>query len=225
MSENEAQHRDPVDRLRVMIADDVQEVRRSTRLMLTLVPEVKVVAIAHNGLEAVELARQHKPDIALMDISMPEMDGLSAIKQIMAQHPNTACVVISAERESQMLREAMSVGARGYLVKPFMADELVAEVRRVSELVRANRERSEEATQLRQQRDTYLIELAEQYLQERRTDNKALQIFEQLATNPECDLRWLQTLAVLYVFRRRWQSLRQLSERLERDMPPSSSVE
>jgi YesN/AraC family two-component response regulator len=85
-------------RLRVLIADDIVEMRRSTRLMLTLVPDVEVVAIAHNGREAVEMTHKHKPDIALMDVNMPEMDGLDAIKLMMQTHPPLVCVVVSAER-------------------------------------------------------------------------------------------------------------------------------
>ena len=64
------------DTLRFLIADDVTETRRSTRLMLSLIPGAEVVAIAKDGREAVELARQHKPDFALMDVNMPHMNGL-----------------------------------------------------------------------------------------------------------------------------------------------------
>ena len=97
----------PNDRLRVLIADDVMETRRSTRLMLTLIPEAKLVAIAQNGREAVEVAQKQKLDIALMDVSMPEMDGVTAIEEMLKIQPGMGCIVISAERDSEILRRAM----------------------------------------------------------------------------------------------------------------------
>ena len=65
-------------KLRVLIADDIQETRRNTRLMLATIDDVEVVAIAANGVQAVQFAREHHPDIVLLDINMPEMDGLTA---------------------------------------------------------------------------------------------------------------------------------------------------
>ena len=67
----------PRRKLRVLIADDIQETRRNTRLMLATIDDVEVVAIASNGVQAVQLAKEHHPDIVLLDINMPEMDGLT----------------------------------------------------------------------------------------------------------------------------------------------------
>jgi DNA-binding NarL/FixJ family response regulator len=97
-------------KLRVLIADDKAETRRSTRLMLTLIPEVEIMALAHNGREAIELAREHRPDIALMDVNMPGMTGLEAIAHMRQQQPNLACIVISAEQQRHIYR---SNGGRG----------------------------------------------------------------------------------------------------------------
>ncbi|MCP4428315.1 MAG: response regulator [Chloroflexi bacterium] len=202
-------------RLRVMIADDVMETRRSTRLMLTLIPEVKVVAIAQNGRQAVELARQHKPDIALMDVSMPEMDGVSAIEQMVKEQPGIGCIVISAERDSDTLRRAMSVGAKGYLIKPTTSEELVTTVRRVAKIIQEERSPDEQAERRRHERRIYLQQMAMQFVKKRRTDNKALAVFEELAADPSCDVPWLQSLAVIYVFRQEWRKLHSLSARLE----------
>ena len=87
----------PHRKLRVLIADDVQETRRNTRLMLATIDDVEVVAIAANGIQAVDLAKEHHPDILLLDINMPELDGLSAYRRIAQMYPDTGCIIISAE--------------------------------------------------------------------------------------------------------------------------------
>src|SRR5512143_3529185 len=116
--------RSPRRKLRVLIADDVQETRRNTRLMLATIDDVEVVAIASHGLQAVDLAKQHHPDILLLDINMPELDGLSAYRMIAQIHPDTRCIIISAEKDVTTLRTAISVGVQEYPVKPFTVDEL-----------------------------------------------------------------------------------------------------
>lgn len=216
MTDSEYQDEERKPRLRVLIADDVQETRRGTRLMLALNPEVEVVAIAHNGRQAIELTQKHRPDIALMDINMPELDGLSAIRAMHEINPGLVCVVISAERDNQTLREAMSVGVREYLIKPFTTEELDLAMERASQLVRENKERAEKDAQLREQREAYLTQLAHEYAKARRTDDQAVEVFEQLAENPNCELRWLMTLAMIYVVRQKWDRLKILSARLEK---------
>jgi pilus assembly protein CpaE len=205
-----------LERLRVIIADDVAEMRRSTRLMMTLIPAVEVVAIAHDGRQAVEMARQYKADIALLDINMPEMDGLTAIEALIRENPHISCIVMSAERDRVYLQRAISVGARGYLIKPFTSDALVGELQRVIKIVEANRKQVARVDQVRQQRDSYLIELATTYRKTRRTDDKAIAVYEELANDPNCDKRWLTTLAMIYVIRQMWGKLKVLAERLER---------
>jgi len=205
----------PYEKLRILIADDVQETRRATRMMLAINPDVKVVAIAQNGAKAVELAKEHQPDIAIIDINMPEMDGFSAYEKMLDTQPNLACIIISSERDSQTLRTAMSLGAREYLIKPFTVDELNLAVHRVSKIVKDDRQRNAQADRLREQRSAYLKRLAHEYARTRRTDDQALEVFEHLARNPECELRWLMNLAMLYVIRKKWGKLRELAARLE----------
>jgi len=205
----------PYKKLRILIADDVQETRRSTRMMLAINPDVVVVAIAQNGAKAVELADQHQPDIAIMDINMPEMDGLTAYEKMRETHPDLACIFISAEKDSQTLRNAMSIGAREYLIKPFTVDELNIAVHRVSKIVKDDLLRSARADRLREQRAAYLKRLAHEYARSRRTDDQALEVFEHLARDSECELRWLMNLAMLYVIRKKWGRLRELAARLE----------
>ena len=201
---------------RVLIADDVLETRRNTRLMLADNPMVDIVAIAHNGREAVELAKKHQPDIALMDINMPEMNGFEAFQEMYKIFPSMACVIISAEDDNQSFRSAMNVGAREYLVKPFTVYQLNNAVKRVGDIVKAEREKAEVADRLRKQRASYLMQLAHEYSKSRRTDDEAVEVFEQLAANPRCELRWLRTLAMLYIIRQEWKKLQVLSGRLAR---------
>ena len=210
---DQAQKRTPY---RVLIADDVLETRRNTRLMLADNPMVDIVAIAHNGREAVELAKKHQPDIALMDINMPEMNGFEAFQEMYNIFPSMACVIISAEDDNQSFRSAMNVGAREYLVKPFTVYQLNNAVKRVGDIVKAEREKAEVADRLRSQRASYLVQLAHEYSKSRRTDDEAVEVFEQLAANPRCELRWLRTLAMLYIIRQEWKKLQVLSGRLVR---------
>ena len=202
--------------LRVLIADDFHETRRSVRIMLSMNPDVLVVAIAKNGPEAVDLAREYHPDIVVMDINMPGMDGLTAFKKISEIYPDTGCIIISAQREIDALNKAITLGVQEYLGKPFSIEELNEAVNRVGEQVRQKRPSLENAGRLHKQSEKSLEKLALEYSRSKRTDDKALDVFEQLAENPDCDLRWLRTLAMLYIIREEWGKLKALAERLEK---------
>ena len=205
-------------KLRVLIADDFHETRRSVRLMLSMNPDVIVVAIAKDGREAVELAREHHPDIVVMDINMPQVDGLAAFKQISDIHPDTGCILISAQKEIQFLNAAITLGVQEYLCKPFTIEELNDAINRVGIQVRQKRPSLENASRLHKQSEGYLEKLAKEYAKEKRTDDLALGVFEQLAENPACELRWLRTLAMLYIIRQEWDKLKALAERLEKSL-------
>lgn len=205
----------PRRKLRVLIADDIQETRRNTRLMLATVDDVEVVAIASNGVQAVELAKEHHPDIVLLDINMPEMDGLTAYRHIAQIYPDTGCIIISAEKDTTTLRTAMSLGVQEYLIKPFTGDELEVAILRVSERVQQVKQKLAQDAQLRKQREAYLSQLAVEYAKTRRTDNQAVEVFEQLAENPRCEMRWLQNLAMIYIVRQDWSKLKILAAKVE----------
>ena len=205
-------------KLRVLIADDVQETRRNTRLMLATIDDVEVVAIAANGLQALQLSKEHRPDIVLLDINMPEMDGLTAFREIAKAVPGTGCIIISAEKDAATFKTAISVGVQEYLIKPFTVDELEEAIGRVRKLVEQSRVKLAQDTQLRKQREAYLLQLAAEYSKTRRTDEKAMEVFEQLAQNPECDMRWMQTLAMIYIVRQEWGRMKILAARLEQRM-------
>ncbi|HZM25557.1 MAG TPA: response regulator [Anaerolineales bacterium] len=203
---------------RVLIADDVQETRRNTRLMLATIDDVEVVAIAANGLQAVQLAKEHHPDIVLLDINMPEMDGLTAFRNIVQIHPDTGCIIISAEKDTMTLRTAISLGVQEYLIKPFTIDELEVAIARVNDKVAETRKKLAQVNDLKKKKEDYLKQLATEYSKARRTDEKAMEVFEQLADYPNCEPRWLQTLAMIYVVRREWSRLKILSTKLEQQM-------
>jgi YesN/AraC family two-component response regulator len=205
----------PRRKLRVLIADDIQETRRNTRLMLATIDDVEVVAIASNGLQAVDLAKQHHPDILLLDINMPELDGLSAFRRIAQIYPDTGCIIISAEKDVTTLRTAISVGVQEYLIKPFTVDELEAAIIRVAPRVQQIRQKIAQAEQLRKRNEAYLAQLANEYAKTRRTDDKAVEVFERLADYPSCETRWLQNLAMIYIVRQDWGKLKTLAAKVE----------
>ena len=202
-------------KLRILIADDIQETRRNTRLMLATIDDVEVVAIASNGVQALQLAKEHHPDLVLLDINMPEMDGLTAYREISKVHPEIGCIILSAEKDPTTFRIAISSGVQEYLIKPFTIDELEAAIGRARQRVAQNRAKLAQDTQLRKQREAYLIQLATEYAKAHRTDEKAMEVFENLAQNPECEPRWLQTLAMIYVVRNEWGRLKALAAKLE----------
>jgi len=206
----------PRKKLRVLIADDVQETRRNTRLMLATIDDVEVVAIAANGVQAVQLTEEHHPDILLLDINMPEMDGLTAYRKIAHAHPDIGCIIVSAEKDTTTLRTAMSIGVQEYLIKPFTIEELETAIARVYPRVEETRRKIVQAQQLRKRNEAYLQQLASEYVKTRRTDNQAIEVFEQLAKNPQCEARWLQNLAMIYVVRQMWGRLKLLAEMVEK---------
>jgi YesN/AraC family two-component response regulator len=205
----------PKKKLRVLIADDVQETRRNTRLMLATIDDVEVVAIAANGLQAIQLTDEQHPDILLLDINMPEMDGLTAYRRIAQAHPDIGCIIVSAEKDTTTLRTAMSIGVQEYLIKPFTIEELETAIGRVYPRVEEVRRKMVQAEQLRRRTEAYLLQLATEYAKTRRTDDKAIEVFERLAENPHCEARWLQNLAMIYVIRQMWSKLRILAEKVE----------
>ena len=206
----------PKRKLRVLIADDIQETRRNTRLMLATIDDVEVVAIAANGLQALQLSKEQHPDIVLLDINMPEMDGLTAYREIAKVLPGTGCIIISAEKDASTFRNAISVGVQEYLIKPFTVEELESAIDHVRILVDQQRIKLAQDTQIRKQREAYLLQLAAEYSKTHRTDEKAMEVFEQLAQNPACEIRWLQTLAMIYVVRQEWGRMKFLAAKLER---------
>ena len=119
------------DQIRVLIVDDIPETRDHLTKLLGFESDIEVVGAAAGGLEAIEMATALKPDVVLMDINMPGMDGITATEQLAAQVPTAAVVMMSVQGEADYLRRSMLAGAREFLVKPFSSDELTASIRQV----------------------------------------------------------------------------------------------
>lgn len=118
--------------IRVLLADDHNVLRQGMAQALEIQPDITVVAQADNGLEAVELARQYQPDVLLMDISMPKMDGVEATRQITAVSPESSIIILTMYRRDDYVFEAIKAGASGYLLKEVELDELLAGIRAVA---------------------------------------------------------------------------------------------
>lgn len=123
-----------MEKIRILIADDIAETRENVRRLLQFEEDLEVVGTAADGEQAVALAEKIHPDIILMDINMPGLDGIAATEMATVRFPDTAVVIMSVQGEQEYLREAMAAGAREYLVKPFGGDELANTLRRVYRL-------------------------------------------------------------------------------------------
>lgn len=121
------------DKIKVLIVDDIPDTRENLRKLLAFEADIDVVggSGAGTGLEAIELAKQFKPDVVLMDINMPDMDGITATKAISESVRTSAVVIMSVQSEPGYLRQAMLAGARDFLTKPISSEELYTTIRRV----------------------------------------------------------------------------------------------
>jgi pilus assembly protein CpaE len=120
------------DQIRVLVVDDIPETRDHLTKLLGFESDIDVVGSAASGREAVDIAVRLSPDVVLMDINMPDMDGITATEQLSASAPGVAVVMMSVQGEADYLRRSMLAGAREFLVKPFSSDELTASIRQVS---------------------------------------------------------------------------------------------
>jgi pilus assembly protein CpaE len=125
---------DQGDVIRVMIVDDITDTREQLEKLLFFEKDIQVVAKAATGREAVAMAKQHTPDVVLMDINMPDMDGIAATEQILNQVPTIQVIMMSVQGEQDYLRRAMLAGAREFLIKPISAEELYNSIRHVHRL-------------------------------------------------------------------------------------------
>src|SRR6476646_11414056 len=114
--------------LRIMIADDHDLVRRGLKMLLESHAGWKVIAEAHSGREAVTMAEELRPDIAIIDISMPELNGIEAARKIKKISPNTEMLILSMHHTDQLVREIIETGAKGYIIKSDSDRSLVAAV-------------------------------------------------------------------------------------------------
>ncbi|MEV4757956.1 response regulator transcription factor [Micromonospora sp. NPDC049559] len=118
--------------IRVLIADDEPMIRAGARAILGSDPEIEVVAEAGDGREAVALAREHRPDVALLDIRMPGVDGLTAAEELRRSVPETAVAMLTTFGEDEYVARALAAGTSGFLLKAADPRDLVAGVRAVA---------------------------------------------------------------------------------------------
>ncbi len=122
------------DRIKVLIVDDIAETREQLRKLLSFDPDIDVVAMAASGEEAIGIVAEAYPDIILMDINLPGMDGIAATGKIIEIVPSVQVIMLSVQGETDYLRRAMMAGARDYLTKPPGADELMDAIHRAFRL-------------------------------------------------------------------------------------------
>ncbi len=121
------------EKIRVLIVDDIAETRDNLRKLIQFEPDIEVVGQAGTGEEGVELTKEKRPHVVLMDINMPGLDGISASEIITRETPASQVIMMSVQGESDYIRRSMLAGARDFLTKPFSGDELIATIHQVYE--------------------------------------------------------------------------------------------
>ena len=130
------------EKIRVLIVDDVSETRENVKKLLQFESDVDVVGVARTGKEAIQVSQELNPDVVLMDINMPDMDGIAATEAIRAKQPAVQVIILSVQSDQNYMRKAMLVGARDFLSKPPMGDELISAIRRAGEMARIEKSKS-----------------------------------------------------------------------------------
>lgn len=128
-----------MENIRVLIVDDVAETRENVRKLLQFESDVEVVGAARSGKEGIQLSGELNPDVVLMDINMPDIDGISATEIIRQKSPHVQVVILSVQGDQNYMRRAMLAGARDFLTKPPTGDDLISAIRRAGEMSRVER--------------------------------------------------------------------------------------
>jgi two-component system, NarL family, response regulator NreC len=118
--------------IRILLADDHALVRHGFRMILAAQPDMEIAGEAGNGREAVELAQKLKPDVVVMDVAMPELNGIEATRRLIELAPRTRVLALSMHKDNVYVREILRAGARGYLLKDSADADLIAAVRAVA---------------------------------------------------------------------------------------------
>jgi len=124
---------------RVLIVDDIAETRENVRKLLQFEVDIEVAGVAKSGKEGIEQSQECDPDVVLMDINMPDMDGITATEAIRKKLPHVQVIILSVQGDQNYMRRAMLAGARDFLTKPPMADELISAIRRAGEMAQQER--------------------------------------------------------------------------------------
>jgi pilus assembly protein CpaE len=126
----------PGEKIRVLIVDDVSETRENVKKLLQFESDVEVVGVARTGKEAIQASQDLTPDVVLMDINMPDMDGIAATEAIHSRQQAVQVIILSVQSDQNYMRRAMLAGARDFLTKPPMGDELISAIRRAGEMAK-----------------------------------------------------------------------------------------
>ncbi len=127
--------------IQVIIVDDVAETRENIRKLLQFDATIDVAGVADTGREGIELAKDVSPDVVLMDINMPDMDGIVATEIIREELPHVQIIILSIQSDPNYMRRAMLAGARDFLTKPPMVDELISAIQRAGKLAKDERQK------------------------------------------------------------------------------------
>lgn len=133
------------EKIKVLIVDDIAETRENIRKLLQFELDFEIVGAARNGAEGIELAKELQPDVILMDINMPDIDGITATETIRSEVPNSQIVILTVQADPNYMRRAMLAGARDFLTKPPSVDEMIGAIRRAGELAHEERSRTKTA--------------------------------------------------------------------------------
>jgi pilus assembly protein CpaE len=130
------------DKIGVILVDDIPETRENFRKLLQFESDIEVLGTARTGMEGIDLAKEVKPDVILMDINMPDMDGIAATEIIRKEIPFSQIVILSVQGDPNYMRRAMLAGARDFLTKPPMVDELISAIRRAGNMAQDEKKKA-----------------------------------------------------------------------------------
>jgi pilus assembly protein CpaE len=133
---------DSSEKIRVVIVDDIAETRENIRKLLQFENDVEVVGVGRTGREGIEIAKETKPDVVIMDINMPDMDGITATETIRRTLHFTQIVILSVQGDPNYMRRAMLAGARDFLTKPPSVDDLTSAIRRAGKMAHDEKAKS-----------------------------------------------------------------------------------
>src|SRR5437868_3433010 len=128
-----------ISKIGIVIVDDIADTRENFSKLLMFERDIEVIGTAGSGPEAIEMCRRLRPDVVLMDINMPEMDGIKAAEILSTEMPAIGIIMMSVQSEQDYMRRAMLAGAREFLVKPCSGDDLIRSIRHVYRLESSKR--------------------------------------------------------------------------------------
>jgi two-component system nitrate/nitrite response regulator NarL len=196
-------------KLRLLIADDSSDFRRNVRAMLADERDFDIIAIARDGFEALEMARKLQPDVAVLDLHMPGMNGLETVQALARVSPRTRCLIMSVDHAYGRIDAAREAGALEYLVKPFSVEDFIAAVQRAAAVApRATTDQLRNEPPLNQP-------LVLTMLKTGRMDDEAARAYIEYIRHPNAQPETLARLAEIFCARREWKHLRHICERME----------